>query len=749
MNQTLTLTRPEIDGAPGAEITLDVGGMTCASCVGRVEKALARQPGVREAEVNLATETAHVRFDPAVTGATALVAAIEAAGYEASPHQRDSAAEIAAAEERERTGLAREGWRVAMALALALPLTLPMVLPVTIPGWVQLVLATPVQFWLGLRFYIAGYKAVRAGAGNMDLLVAIGTSAAYLYSLWLLLDGHGDMGHLYFEASSVVIALVLLGKWLERRTKRATGAAIRALMDLRPDTARVIRDGVVHELPLSAVRSGDVVAVRPGERVPVDGEVTAGASSVDESLLTGESRPVVKEPGAPVIGGSINGEGYLEVRATAVGDAAMLARIVRMVEEAQISKAPVQRLVDRVSAIFVPVVLLIALGTFAIWMILGGGFEQAMVAAVSVLVIACPCALGLATPAAIMAGTGAAARAGILIRDVAALEIASELSVMALDKTGTITEGRPVLDQIVSLADLDDDEVLRLAAGLQARSEHPLAQAIVAASERRGLVPAGSEDFRAVPGKGVRGRVEGRKLALGSERLMRELGIADEELSKAQARLADPFASLMWLAEEEPAGVRLLGLFAAADRIRAGVTDALARLRQDGIEPWLLTGDNEAIARAVAAQAGITHIEANLLPGDKADIIQRLRAEGARVAMVGDGVNDAPALAAADVGIAIGAGADVAKETAGIVLVRSDPALIPAAIEASRFTRRKIRQNLFWAFIYNCAGIPLAAFGLLDPVFAGAAMALSSVSVVANALLLSRWKVAGVEGGAS
>ncbi|MCW5749730.1 MAG: copper-translocating P-type ATPase [Alphaproteobacteria bacterium] len=749
MNQTLTLTRPEASGVPGAEITLDVGGMTCASCVGRVEKALTRQPGVRGAEVNLATETAQVRFDPAVTEAATLIAAIEAAGYEASPHQRDSAAEIAAAEERERTGLAREGWRVVMALALALPLTLPMVLPVTIPGWVQFVLATPVQFWLGLRFYIAGYKAVRAGAGNMDLLVAIGTSAAYFYSLWLLVDGHGDMGHLYFEASSVVIALVLLGKWLERRTKRATGAAIRALMDLRPETARVIRDGLVKELPLSAVRSGDLVAVRPGERVPVDGEVTAGASSVDESLLTGESRPVAKDPGAPVIGGSINGEGYLELRATAVGDAAMLARIVRMVEEAQTSKAPVQRLVDRVSAVFVPIVLLIALGTFATWMMLGGGFEQAMVAAVSVLVIACPCALGLATPAAIMAGTGAAARAGILIRDVAALEIASELSVVALDKTGTITEGRPALDQIVSLADLDEDQILRLAAGLQARSEHPLARSVVAASEGRRLIPATSEEFRAIPGKGVRGTVEGRKLALGSERLMRELGVAGEELSKAQARLADPLASLMWLAEEGPSGTRLLGLFAAADRMRPGVADALARLRQDGIEPWLLTGDNDAIARAVAAQAGITHVEANLLPGDKAGIVGRLRAEGARVAMVGDGVNDAPALAAADVGIAIGAGADVAKETAGIVLVRSDPALIPAAIEASRVTRRKIRQNLFWAFVYNCAGIPLAAFGLLDPIFAGAAMALSSVSVVANALLLSRWKVAGVEGGAS
>lgn len=720
---------------PVDELDVGIHGMTCASCVARVEKGLRRVPGVLDAAVNLATESARVTVLPGTTAA-GLVAAVEAAGFEATLPQADTSRGADATVASDRGGL-----HVLLAAVLSLPLIAPMLAQLfgahwMLPGVVQLLLATPVQLWLGARFYRAGWHALRAGAGNMDLLVALGTSAAFGLSVWQWLAGGL---HLYFEASAVVITLVLLGKWLEGRAKRQTAAAIRALQALRPDTARVLRDGREQMLPLAQLRLGDRVVVLPGERVAVDGEILEGASQFDESLLTGESLPVAREPGEPVIGGAINGEGRVVVRTTALGAESSLARIIRLVESAQAAKAPIQRQVDKVSAVFVPVVLGIALLTFAGWWFATGDFSNAVINAVAVLVIACPCALGLATPAAIMAGTGVAAKHGILIKDAEALEIAHSVGVVAFDKTGTLTEGRPTLTDIAALG--DETALLADAAALQAGSTHPLAQAVVDAARARGIaVPAASE-LRALPGRGVSGVIQGVTLQLGHTRLRDELGLDAGALAARADALAATGHTVSWLIATPAGGAPLLrGLLAFGDRVKPQAGVALRELRALGVRSVMITGDNAGAAQTVADELGIDEVLANVLPGDKAARVAALKTGGVRVAMVGDGINDAPALAAADVGIAMATGTEVAMHAAGITLMRGDPALIADALDISRRTWRKIQQNLFWAFIYNIVGIPLAAAGLLSPVIAGAAMAFSSVSVISNALLLTRWR---------
>lgn len=722
-------------------LQLDIEGMTCASCVGRVEKALLRVLGVLSAEVNLATETATVRTTGGPGDSSmlnALLAAVDKAGYVArAPLEHTPGAK----KTRKPTN---EWWPVAVSAALSVPLTLPMFGMLfgadwLLPGWLQLALATPVQFWLGARFYRSAWKAVLARAGNMDLLVALGTSAAYGLSIYQLIK-HGDhgMAHLYFEASAVIITLVLLGKWLEARAKRQTTEAISALNALKPDTARVRRNGVDAEVPIYQVVLGDSVVVKPGERLPVDGEVLEGSSHVDESLITGESLPVTKDVGDKVTGGSVNAEGLLVVQTTAIGSESTLARIVRLVESAQAKKAPIQRVVDQVSAVFVPVVIALALLTLLSWGLATGNWETAILNAVAVLVIACPCALGLATPTAIMVGTGVAARHGILIKDAEALEIAHRIKVVAFDKTGTLTEGKP---ELVAFEAVNGDEtaLLSLSAAIQAGSEHPLAKAVLDAAQREKTAKLEASHVRAVAGRGVAATVKGRDLRLGSTRWMDELKVDCSALQAKADGLQAEGRTVSWLADMTEAPV-LKGLLAFGDTIKPTARHAVSRLSANGVRSVLVTGDNKGSAQAVGSLMGITEIRSEVLPEDKARIVAELKAAGGVVAMVGDGINDAPALAAADVGIAMSTGTDVAMSAAGITLMRGDPALVADAIDLSRRTYAKIRQNLFWAFIYNLVGVPLAAFGLLNPMIAGAAMALSSVSVVSNALLLRRWK---------
>ncbi|MCE9661684.1 MAG: heavy metal translocating P-type ATPase [Burkholderiales bacterium] len=725
------------------ETTLRVQGMTCASCVSRVEKALASVPGVLSATVNLATERATVQAISTMTPG-ALTAAVAKAGY---------AAEVVESGQPDKPHRQHDGWPVVVAAALTLPLAAPMLLQWLgidwMPnGWLQLMLAAPVQFWFGARFYRAGWNALRAGAGNMDLLVALGTSAAFGLSLYLLFrHGTHGMPHLYFEASATVITLVLLGKWLETRAKRQTTDAIRALNALRPATARVLRAGVEVDVKVEQVAVGDLVRVRPGERIAVDGEVTEGRSHVDESLITGESQAVAKTVGDRVTGGAINAEGALTVKTAAVGAETVLARIVRMVESAQAGKAPVQRLVDRVSAVFVPVVLGIALLTFAAWTVATGDWQGALINAVSVLVIACPCALGLATPTAIMVGTGIAARHGILIKDAGALELAHRVTTVAFDKTGTLTEGRPSLVSALPFAGITREQLLSQAAALQKSSEHPLGRAVMDAVRTEGLAIPDAVDTKALPGRGLQATVDGVLLALGSSRLVHECGGEPGPLLSAEAgRLERDGRTLSWLVRHEGTRIEVLGLLAFGDAIKASAAEAVRRLRRMGVATVMLTGDNRGSAEAVARELGIVEVRAEVLPGDKAAAVGVLRDAGQVVAMVGDGINDAPALAAADVGIAMSTGTDVAMQTAGITLMRGDPGLVADALDISRRTYATLKRGLFWAFAYNVVGIPLAAFGLLNPVIAGTAMALSSVSVVGNALLLRRWRPAGVAG---
>jgi Cu+-exporting ATPase len=721
---------------------IKIEGMTCSSCVGRVERVLAAVPGVDKVSVNLATEMARVESSRPVDIA-ALEQAVDKAGYQAFAVAAAASSPPAAHRARRLPG-PRDGYAVVLAALLSLPLLLPMLLELAgvhwmLDGRLQFVLATPVQFWLGARFYRAGWLAARARTGNMDLLVALGTSAAYGLSVYQLLAGSGTMPHLYFEASAVVITLVLLGKWLETRAKRQTASAIRALQVLRPESARLRRGAQDIDVAIAEVRVGDLVVVRPGERVAVDGVVTEGASHVDEALITGESLPVARHDGDRVAGGAINGEGMLLVRATAVGAESTLARIIRMVEDAQAAKAPVQHLVDRVSAVFVPVVLVLAALTLAGWWLVSGEVERAIINAVAVLVIACPCALGLATPAAIMAGTGVAARHGILIKDAEALELAHRITTVVFDKTGTLTEGRPSLTALEPAPGMAEARLLQLAAAVQRGSEHALARAVLDAAARHAAGAAlSASDVAALPGKGVAATVDGQRLVLGSTRLMREQGIDLFSLAARAVELESLGYTISWLAFANDK--QLAGLLAFGDRVKPQALAAVRALHALDIHTVLLTGDNQGSADAVGAELGIERVSANMLPADKAAAIAGLKHEGACIAMVGDGINDAPALAAADVGIAMSSGTDVAMHAAGITLMRGDPALVAAAISISRRSYRKIRQNLFWAFIYNLVGIPLAALGLLNPMVAGAAMALSSVSVISNALLLRRWK---------
>jgi Cu+-exporting ATPase len=747
---------PSTDSADTANFA--IGGMTCSACSNRVEKVLARVPGVASASVNLATEEASVRLHAPLDAETRerLVAAVQKAGYEATPIVKDAPAATtddqahAAAPSRAEIAEAtarRELRAVLIAAVLSAPLVVPMFghwlgLHWMLPAAAQFVLASIVQFGFGARFYRAAWKAVRAFAGNMDLLVALGTSAAWGVSVYAMLAHPGESAHLYFEASAVVITLVRFGKWLEARAKRQTTDAIRALNALRPDRARIREHGVERDVPLAQVRVGAIVVVRPGERLPTDGVVLEGRSHIDESLITGESLPVPKSPDDTVTAGSINGEGLLAVRTTAIGAETILARIIRLVENAQAEKAPIQRLVDRVSAVFVPAILVIATLTLGGWLLAGASAETAILNAVAVLVIACPCALGLATPAAIMAGTGVAARHGVLIKDAEALETAHDVGVVAFDKTGTLTLGQPSLAAFEAAQDIARADALALAAAVQQHSDHPLAKAVVnafAAQAPGAALPAASE-ARAVPGRGVEADVDGRRLAIGSARWLAELklAVAPELADRAQALEAQG-NTVSWLMDTHANAV--LALLAFGDTVKPTARDAIARLKAMGIRSVLVTGDNAGSAQAVAAQLGIDEVHAQVLPDDKARTVRDLKIRtGAIVAMAGDGINDAPALAAADIGIAMATGTDVAMHAAGITLMRGDPALVAAAIDISRRTWRKIQQNLFWAFIYNLIGIPLAAFGLLNPMIAGAAMAFSSVSVVTNALLLRTWR---------
>ncbi len=722
-------------GVPAQHLDLAITGMTCASCVGRVERALGKQPGVLAVSVNLATERARVQVLPN-TDTQALLDAVNAAGYAASP--------VTAAAVNSDRHLTAERWRLALALLLAAPLVLPMLLTpfgvhLMLPAWAQFLLATPVQFVLGARFYRAAWHALRSGAGNMDQLVALGTSAGYglsLYQWAITPPGHAP--HLYFEASAVIIALILLGKYLESRAKRQTTGAIRALQALRPDEATRLQDGVEQRVAVSALSVGEHVVVKPGERFAVDGRVLEGASHADEALISGESLPQAKVPGDRVTAGAINGEGRLLIETTALGAETVLARIIRLVEDAQTAKAPIQKLVDRVSQVFVPVVLLIALLTLITWLALGAGIEQALLNAVAVLVIACPCALGLATPTAIMAGTGVAARHGILIKDAEALEVAHGVTVVAFDKTGTLTSGTPRIAHLHAVG-IDDRQALRLAGTLQQGSEHPLAKAVLQGCQEAGVALASLGASQALAGRGIAGQVEGCALQLGNRRLLEESGAAEPaELATAAHDWEAEGRTLSWLIEQGDAP-RVLALFAFGDTLKDGAREAIAALKNRHIDSHLISGDNRGSAQAVARQLGIESVHAQVLPADKARIVAELKEAGV-VAMVGDGINDAPALAAAHVGIAMGGGTDVAMQAAGITLMRGDPRLVPAALDIARRTYAKIRQNLFWAFIYNLVGIPLAAFGLLDPMLAGAAMALSSVSVVSNALLLKTWR---------
>ncbi|HFD15699.1 MAG TPA: copper-translocating P-type ATPase [Rhodospirillales bacterium] len=751
----LALERAEVKLAPGADpaavveavaragyrvpetrLRLVVRGMTCAACATRVEKALRSVPGVIDASVNLPLERAEVRVPEGAVEVADLLAAVRRIGYEA---------QLAEEEGGEEAGREEAGRGVPWTLLLAVVLTLPLVAQMVwralgvaydLSPWLEVLLATPVQFVSGWHFYRGAWKALKARSGNMDLLVAMGTSAAYLYSLVLvLLYGDAVAGKLYFEASAVIITLVMTGKWLEERAKRSASEAIRRLMSLRPEIARVVRDGREVEVPVGEVRVGDLLVLRPGERVPVDGEIVDGESEFDESLVTGESMPVARGPGQPVIAGALNGAGMVRFTATRVGKDTTLARIARLVEQAQAGKAPIQRLVDQVSAVFVPVVVVIALLTFGGWLALGGTFETALVAAVAVLVIACPCALGLATPMALVAGTGSAARAGILIRDIETLERAHNVDVVVFDKTGTLTEGRPEVTAVIPVEG-DEAALLALAATAQSGSEHPLGRAMVRAAEERGLAIGAADSFASVVGQGVEAVVEGRPVRIGRGPFVAERAPLPAELEARARELEDQACTVVWVAVED----RVLGLIALADRIREDAARAVERLHGQGVRTVMLSGDNRRAAERVAARLGIDEVRAPVRPEDKSGEVERLRAQGHVVAMVGDGINDTPALAAADVGIAMGSGADAALETAGITLMRTRPTLVPAALEIAKVTRRKIWQNLFWAFIYNTSGIPLAAAGYLSPELAAAAMAASSLSVVTNSLTLRRWR---------
>lgn len=728
-------------------IKLDIEGMSCASCVFRVETALKQVSGVADATVNLATETARVDIPEALSPEASsqllldLEKAVNAAGYKSRFHtvnERDRDA-------LQQTKSKRDRRDVVIAALLTLPLILPMLVApfgwdVMLPGWLQLVLATPVQFWFGARFYRAAWGALRARTGNMDLLVAIGTTSAFFLSLCELLLHPSiitEATHetpLYFESSAVVITLVLFGKWLESKAKHQTTDAIKNLESLRPEKARLIQDQREQFVSLDAIKKGHIVKVIAGEIIPVDGVIVEGHAHINEALITGESVPKHKSVGHNVIGGSINLDGALMVETAVINSKSVLAQIIETVENAQTKKAPIQRLVDSVAAVFVPAVLMIAFVTFAAWLIKDQDFAIATIHAVSVLVIACPCALGLATPTAIMVGTGRAAKEGILIKDGEALELAHRIRLVAFDKTGTVTEGTPTLSRATGVE--GSDNWIQIAASLQSSSEHPLAKAVTDYADVKHLDHSPATAISIVPGRGLRGVVAEKTYIIGNKQLMQEHDIftnvpavADDDLNQ----------TISWIAEIAPEK-RLLGNFVFLDPIKPTAKEAVATLKKIGVDVALISGDNEGTTARIAGALGIADFRFEVLPKDKADAIASFQSKNSNgmVAMVGDGINDAPALAQADIGIAMGSGTDIAMQAAGITLMRPDPLLVATAIEISKRTYTKIKQNLFWAFIYNIIGIPLAATGHLSPAVAGAAMAFSSVSVVANSLLLKR-----------
>jgi len=732
------------------QVTLGIQGMTCAACSSRLERVLGKVPGVEQASVNLAMERAAVSFDPQAVDLDLLRQRIEGAGF--------TPVDLGTTEgtDREQAARAEELTRQTRAFLFAAVLSIPFLVAMAGHmlglegvlftllghGLLQWALATPVQFGAGFQFYRDAWAALRGGGANMSVLVVLGTSAAYLYSVAAVLAGKtlGIQG-LYFETSAVLITLILLGKLLEARARGKTSEAIRRLMDLGAPTARVLREAQPVEIPVAEVVAGDLIMVRPGEKVPVDGEVTEGRSGIDEAAITGESMPADKGPGNRVYAASVNGRGSFTMRATHVGSDTVLAQIIKVVEQAQASKAPIQRLADVVSAYFVPAVIGVALLTLALWWGITGDFTRALLAMTAVLVIACPCALGLATPTAIMVGSGVGAEAGILFKGGAELERACELGVLVLDKTGTLTEGSPALTDLVCADGVDEAQVLALASAAEAASEHPLAGAVLRGLRERGVEPAKATHFEALPGLGVAAKVDGQAVLVGTRELLEQRSIPAAELEADWRRLEEEGKTVAAVALDD----RAVGLLALADPVKATSADAVRQLQDMGLQVWMITGDNRRTARAVASQVGIPEdkVLAGVLPADKAREVERLQekaqaAAGKLVGMAGDGINDAPALAAADLGLAMGTGTDVAMEAAGVILMRGDLRMIPAAIRLSRATLRKIRQNLFWALCYNTLGIPVAALGFLSPVLAGAAMAMSSVSVVSNAALLKR-----------
>ncbi|MEE9453771.1 MAG: heavy metal translocating P-type ATPase [Paracoccaceae bacterium] len=722
-------------GVREAQAVLTVSKMSCASCAGRVEKALNVLPGVLMAEVNLALESVAVHYIPGQISVGAIAQAATDAGYPAQISREladDRGADMQAA-------LRRDLRQLVIAAILTIPLIIQMVtmlsgLGFRLPVYLELALATPVQFYIGRRFYQAAWHALRARAGNMDQLVVVGTSAAYFYSLWLVLTLHeAAAGRLYFEASAVVITLILAGKVLEARAKRSASSALRALMALRPDSAVVLRAGTEVEVAISEVLIGDVIIIKPGERLPVDGEIIRGESELDESLITGESMPVLRSKGDNVVAGALNGSGLLRLRAQKIGQDTTLSKTAAMVERAQTGKAPIQKLVDRVSSIFVPVVLVISVLTFVGWLLGGADFEIALTSAIAVLVIACPCALGLATPTALVAGTGVGARHGILIRDIEALERAKSIDTVVFDKTGTLTMGKPKIVEMQSFG-MSEDEMLTIAASTQMGSEHPLGVAMVAAGKARKLPLLAPTMFKAKIGAGIAATLDDAQILVG--RPAYAAPEAEEKMKNTARLMAEKGQTVVWVVRNGD----VLGLIGLADTPRPQSGAAIAALKAKGIRTMLLTGDNAQTAVNIATALGIDEVKSEMCPEDKVAEIKALVANGRHVAMVGDGVNDAPALAVAELGIAMGGGADVALETAGFVLMRPDPMLVVAALDIAKATSGKIRQNLFWAFVYNMIGIPVAALGFLNPALAGAAMAFSSVSVVSNSLLLKRWQ---------
>ena len=744
--------------APSAEQvthTFDVRGMTCASCARRVERTLAKQPGVVQAGVNFAMETVTVASREDVEPES-LVEAVDSIGYELVPHVgapdahpgHDHTIDVGAEEDYTRTSRRR----VLVAGALTLPTVL---IAMFGPGadhghpegvlevasrWLQWALVTPVQFLAGWPFLGSAWANLKHRSTNMDTLVALGTLTAYLFSVYSLFTG----GPLYFETGAVIITFLLLGKYFEHRSKSRASDAIKSLLQLGAKQATVVRDGVEVSISANEVVVGHLMRVRPGEKIPTDGIVRDGSTSVDESMLTGEPVPVDKKAGDEVFGATLNASGSVIVEATRVGSDTALAQIARLVEQAQMRKAPIERLADKVASVFVPVVMVVAAVTLAAWLLTGHSLESSLVAAVAVLIIACPCAMGLATPAAVMVGTGRGAQLGILIKGGDVLERSGELDAVVLDKTGTLTKGEMSLTDVVpdnNEGGPTEDELLRLAASVEGLSEHPIARAVVRGAHQRGLEAAPAQAFESTAGLGVRATVEGRLISVGRRSFLK--GVACADVAEAADGLEAAGKTVIWVGEEASAGRdRVLGVLAVADTLKQTAPKAVARLQELGLRTILLTGDNNRTARAVAAQVGVDEVFAEVLPADKVDKVRKLQEGGRRVAMVGDGINDAPALAQADLGVAIGTGTDVAIEAADLTLIGGDPILVPGAIELSRSTLSAIKQNLFWAFAYNTAAIPLAALGLLNPMIAALAMAFSSVSVVANALRLRRFEIA-------